>query len=107
SMGGQPANYVILFHGGTHFTWYYHLRKGSVAVAVNQTVKAGTQLGLAASSGNSTAPHLHFESRYRGTFYDPSAGPCRWGARCWVNQAPIRRDLYLEDFAIHDTNFTD
>lgn len=104
SMSGQPANYVILYHGGTHYSWYWHLRKNSVAVSVGQIVRAGTQLGLAASSGNSTGPHLHFESRLNNTWFEPSAGSCRAGGSGWVSQIPVRRDMYLEDIAIHDTN---
>src|SRR5688572_25135496 len=46
---GQPPNYVILFHGGTHYSWYWHLRKGSVAVTVAQQVRAGTQIGQVGS----------------------------------------------------------
>src|SRR5262245_13087077 len=45
SLQGQPANYVILFHGGVHYTWYWHLRRGSVAVGVGQEVRAGSQIG--------------------------------------------------------------
>jgi murein DD-endopeptidase MepM/ murein hydrolase activator NlpD len=101
---GQPANYVVIYHGGTHYTWYWHLRRNSVAVTVGQPVRAGTQIGLAASSGNSTGPHLHFESRNNGTFFEPSAGTCRPGQTGWVNQIPIRRDTWIEDFAIHNTN---
>ncbi|EEF62200.1 M23 family metallopeptidase [Pedosphaera parvula] len=104
SMGGQPANYVVIFHGGTHYTWYYHLRNGSIAVTNGQVLKAGTQVGLAASSGNSTGPHLHFESRFNNTFYEPSAGTCRPGTTGWVHQIPIRRDMWIEDFAMHNTN---
>ena len=103
-MAGQPANYVVLFHGGTQYTWYFHLRENSVAVSTGQVVLAGTQLGLAGSSGNSSGPHLHFESRFNGTYYEPSAGPCRAGESDWVNQIPIRRELWLEDFAMHNTN---
>ena len=104
AMQGQPANYVVLSHGNTQYTWYWHLRSNSVAVSVNQVVKAGTQLGLAASSGNSTAPHLHFESRFGGTYFEPSAGNCNVGSSYWVNQIPIRRDMWIEDFAVHNTN---
>jgi hypothetical protein len=102
SQANQPANYVVIYHGGTQYTWYYHLRRGSISVVSNQVVKAGTQIGLAGSSGNSTAPHLHFESRYNGTYFEPSAGNCRTGATDWVNQLPIRRDLWMEDFGMHN-----
>jgi murein DD-endopeptidase MepM/ murein hydrolase activator NlpD len=101
---GQPANYVILQHAGTHYSWYWHLRQNSVAVTNGQFVRAGTQIGLAASSGNSTGPHLHFESRNNGLAYEPSAGPCRPGPSYWVNQDPIRRDTWIADFAMHNTN---
>ena len=102
SMNNQPANYVVLFHGGTQYTWYYHLRRGSVAVVTNQFVKAGTQIGLAGSSGNSTGPHLHFESRNNGTWFEPSTGNCHPGTSDWVSQIPIRRDTWIEDFGMHN-----
>ena len=90
---------VILQHSGTHYSWYWHLRSNSVAVAVGQVVRAGTQIGLVGSNGVSTGPHLHFESHYNGAVYEPSAGACRPGPSGWVSQIPIRRDLYLEQFA--------
>jgi murein DD-endopeptidase MepM/ murein hydrolase activator NlpD len=101
---GQPANYVILQHSGTHYSYYWHMRSNSVAVAVGQFVPAGTQLGLAASSGQSDWPHLHFESHFNGAVYEPSAGPCRAGASDWVSQISIRRDMYIEEFSMHNTN---
>ncbi len=105
SISGQPANFVRLDHGGTHETWYFHLKNGSVAVSVGQVVKAGTQLGLTASSGSSTAPHLHFESRYQGTYYEPYAGPCRPGASNWLNQIPIPSTLRVRDFTFSPNAF--
>lgn len=104
SLANVPANYVILDHGGTHDSWYWHLRKNSVAVTVNQFVKAGTQLGLTASSGYSNWPHLHFESHYGGVRYEPYAGTCRPGPSNWVNQQPIRRDTCLGDFSMLATD---
>lgn len=92
------ANYVILYHGGTHYSWYWHLRKFSVAVTLNQTVPAGTQLGLTGSSGFSSGPHLHFESHNEGKVYEPYAGSCRPGNSNWVSQIPVRRDTYLQSF---------
>lgn len=101
SLENRPANYVILFHGGTHYTHYFHLRRGSVTVTNGQTVHAGQQIGLAASSGYSNWPHLHFESRNNGFVYEPSQGPCRPGTSRWVNQIPIPRHTWIEYFAMH------
>jgi len=103
--GSEPSNYVRIDHGGTQETWYFHLKKGSVSVAVGQHVVAGTQIGLTGSSGDSTGPHLHFESRFNGTYFEPSAGPCRPGASNWVNQVPVRRELYVKDFAFSPNTF--
>jgi murein DD-endopeptidase MepM/ murein hydrolase activator NlpD len=100
----QAANYVVLQHNGSHYSYYWHFRSNSVAVAVGQVVRAGTQLGLAGSSGISDWPHLHFESHYNGAVYEPSAGPCRSGSSDWVSQIAIRRDFYIEELALHNTN---
>jgi hypothetical protein len=68
------ANYVTVRHDvNGYVTKYYHLKKGSVAVAVGDRVKAGTVLGQAASSGVSNGPHLHFQVEVDGTAVDPFA----------------------------------
>ncbi|HMS56651.1 MAG TPA: M23 family metallopeptidase [Fimbriimonadaceae bacterium] len=97
---GQPANYVVLYHGGQHYSLYWHLKRGSVNVSVGQSVRAGHQLGLTASSGNSTGPHLHFESWNNGTWYEPCAGSNRPGPSFWESQQPVLRTLLVRDLNI-------
>lgn len=92
------GNWVMLHHGGTHYTRYFHMRTGSVDVVVGQHVSAGTQLGLAASSGRSNWPHLHFQSENDGRVYEPHAGPCREGPSYWTEQRPIQRAFYAAEF---------
>ncbi|HEV8628970.1 MAG TPA: peptidoglycan DD-metalloendopeptidase family protein, partial [Thermoanaerobaculia bacterium] len=94
---GARANYVLLGHENGYTTWYLHLRRDSVAVAVGQHVAAGTQLGLTGSSGFSTWPHLHFETSKDGQWLEPSAGPCRGGDSLWVDQSVVLRDFYVAD----------
>jgi hypothetical protein len=92
------GNYVILDHGGSYETWYFHLRRGSVAVGPGQPVTAGEQIGLTASSGRSSSPHLHFETHFEGGWVEPSAGVCRPGESLWAAQPPVVRELYAADF---------
>ncbi|HEX3125779.1 MAG TPA: M23 family metallopeptidase [Thermoanaerobaculia bacterium] len=96
----NQANYVVIDHGSGIIAWYFHLKAGSVAVAPGQTVAAGTQLGLTGSSGFSNWPHLHFETRQNGTWFEPSAGPCRTGDSLWASQTPVMRDFYMADFLL-------
>jgi hypothetical protein len=103
--GPQKANYVVLDHGDTHYSLYWHMKTNSVAVTKGQSVRAGTQLGQTGSSGSSTAPHLHFESRYNGKSYEPYAGPCRAGTSNWVQQQPIRREVYASDLILSNDSF--
>lgn len=53
------GNHVVLrLADGTHFV-FAHLRRGSVRVAVGQSVSLGEVIGECGNSGNSTEPHLH------------------------------------------------
>ncbi len=95
----DPANYVIIGHGGGHRTLYWHLANGSVSVQVNDVVAAGQQIGLAASSGFSNWPHLHFEVQRNGVVNEPYTGTCNPGTSGWANQTPIFRVFRPRDFA--------
>ena len=61
--------YVLLDHPEEYQTMYGHLSR--IIVTDGQTVDAGEVIGLSGNSGRSTAPHLHFEIRQRGTSMDP------------------------------------
>jgi murein DD-endopeptidase MepM/ murein hydrolase activator NlpD len=54
------GNYVIMRRGDV-FAAFAHLAPGSVAVAPGQAVRNGDVLGRVGHTGNSTAPHLHFQ----------------------------------------------
>jgi len=101
-----PANYVKIDHGNGQTTTYFHMKKDSVAVVVGQQVTAGQQIGLTASSGNSTAPHLHFQSEFNGVVYEPFSGSARPGLSGWVSQPPFRADLYLMALVITDQDLS-
>jgi murein DD-endopeptidase MepM/ murein hydrolase activator NlpD len=54
------GNHVVLRQGDV-WAAFAHLTTGSVAVSVGQTVRTGDVLGRVGHTGNSTAPHLHFQ----------------------------------------------
>jgi hypothetical protein len=89
---GQPANYVVIRHPDNTYAWYWHLRKNSVEVSVNESVQQGQELGLAGSSGQSTDAHLHFETgEYIDTFWqrrDPWHGTLNTLPSLWAVQEP-------------------
>lgn len=65
------GNYVILRHPNGLETVYGHLNKA--LVKPDQVVRAGDPIGLGGSTGRSTGPHLHFETRFMGYAINPSA----------------------------------
>lgn len=65
------GNYIIVAHSGDIETLYGHLQ--SILSVPGEKVEAGDAIGIGGSTGNSTGPHLHFETRIRGEAIDPSA----------------------------------
>jgi hypothetical protein len=59
--GDYAGNYVAVEIAPGVFAIYGHLQPGSVAVRVGERVTTGQRLGRLGNSGNSTAPHLHFQ----------------------------------------------
>jgi hypothetical protein len=55
------GNSVILDLGEQHYAMYAHMQPGTIQVRVGQRVGAGQLIGLVGNSGNSVAPHLHFQ----------------------------------------------
>ena len=66
---GAFGNLVIIRHDNGIETFYAHLSKRTVEVG--DWVNAGEVIGLGGSTGRSTGPHLHFETRYNGYAFDP------------------------------------
>lgn len=55
------GNFISLDLGNGRYAHYAHLQPGSLRVKVGDRVKTGQVLGLLGNSGNSDAPHLHFQ----------------------------------------------
>lgn len=66
---GAYGNIVVLRHENGIETFYAHLSQR--LVEKDQWVNAGDVIGYGGSTGRSTGPHLHFETRYKGFAFDP------------------------------------
>lgn len=67
---GGYGNLVEIDHGGGYTTRYAHLSR--IDVRRGQSVSPGQVIGAAGSTGRSTGPHLHYETRVRGRPVDPA-----------------------------------
>lgn len=69
SWQGGYGNMVEIDHENGLSTRFGHLSK--IDVKVGQTVKIGDVIGRIGSTGRSTGPHLHYETRVNDTAVDP------------------------------------
>jgi murein DD-endopeptidase MepM/ murein hydrolase activator NlpD len=67
-MGGY-GKMVEIDHGNGLSTRYAHL--SAIAVQEGQTIESGAVIGAIGSTGRSTSPHLHYETRIDGEPIDP------------------------------------
>src|SRR5262249_30068506 len=84
-----PVNYVEIDHGNGWHTFYFHFRTNSILVHVGDHVVAGQVLGLAGSSGFSTAAHLHFEVQHNGDVVEEEYDP----TTLWANPLPYQGNV--------------
>lgn len=68
---GGYGNAITIDHGNGLSTLYGHMSQ--LIASVGQMVAPGQVIGLVGSTGNSTGPHLHFETRMNGERMDPAS----------------------------------
>ena len=66
---GGYGRVIDIDHGNSMSTRYGHL--SAIDVRVGQSIRTGQIIGRIGSTGRSTGPHLHYETRVRGGAVDP------------------------------------
>jgi murein DD-endopeptidase MepM/ murein hydrolase activator NlpD len=99
--GKAPDNLTLATIGGNHVTidmgdgryaLYAHLIPGSITVHVGDHVGRGEKIGLLGNSGNSDAPHLHFQVMDRPGSLEGTSLPFVFESMELEGRAPIRLD---------------
>ena len=54
------GNSVVIDHGNAEYSYFAHMKPGSVRVRAGDRVKQGDQIGEIGFSGDAFAPHLHY-----------------------------------------------
>ncbi len=90
SFNGSNWNAVYVQHPDGSTAWYGHLKKGTLTnKAIGEPINSGDYIGIIASSGISTGPHLHFELHNNAnTPIEPFLGTCNTtnSDSLWVKQ---------------------
>lgn len=87
-MNNTNWNAIFIQHADGTVAWYGHMKKNSLTnKQIGDAVVTGEKLGIVASSGASTAPHLHFEIHDAlNNVVDPFNGTCSSNPSMWLNQ---------------------
>jgi murein DD-endopeptidase MepM/ murein hydrolase activator NlpD len=66
---GGYGNMIEIDHGGGLTTRFGHL--SAIEVETGREVRIGAVIGRVGSTGRSTGPHIHYETRVNGEAVDP------------------------------------
>ncbi|HEX4302992.1 MAG TPA: M23 family metallopeptidase [Rhizomicrobium sp.] len=91
--GGDPGNHVVIDHGRDEFSMIAHFMAGSLLVKAGDAVKQGQALGRLGHSGDTNAPHCHYQLQAGPDWQNADALPVRFTN---VDQAILDRGTYFE-----------
>lgn len=102
------GNYIAVELSDGLITYYMHMKNGTLTNKdTGDVVNVGEYLGVVASSGNSTGPHLHFEVRspyseidpfFNGACHDDHAGLVT--SSFWADEEPYMNPKILSVFTL-------
>lgn len=98
-------NAVYVQHADGSVAWYGHMKSGTLtAKGIGEAVEQGEYLGVVASSGCSTGPHLHLEVyKAEVELIDPFSGDCNaLNASSWWADQPENRTSRINVLLTHD-----
>ncbi len=107
---GLSANYIIIQHADGSLALYWHMKKNSItSKTIGQTVVVGEKIGVVASSGSSSGPHLHFEvwsGNTASTRIDPYYGTCNLlNASSWWTSQKLASEPAILKASVHITDY--
>lgn len=76
--GGDPGNHVIIDHGNGEFSMMAHFMAGSLRVSNGARVTQGEIIAQLGNSGDSSAPHVHYQLQGGPMWEVATALPCRF-----------------------------
>jgi murein DD-endopeptidase len=100
------GNGVIIDHGNGLQSYYCHLKKDSITVAIGDEVKKGDAIAQVGQSGFAEFPHLHFTVIWEGGQIDPFTGNLKDDGCGKVKDNLWEDDLAYEPYAIFDGGFS-
>lgn len=75
---GDPGNHAIIDHGNGEFSLIAHMKAGSLLLSKGETVVQGQPIGLLGNSGDSFAPHVHYQLQDGPDWPSANGLPCRF-----------------------------
>ncbi len=93
------GNHIIQDLGGGVWAAYAHLQKGSLLVKPGDTVKAGQVIARLGNTGNSNAPHLHFQLMNGPNLVGSDGLPFVIDSFDYAGFIPIQRIIDMDDYA--------
>jgi murein DD-endopeptidase MepM/ murein hydrolase activator NlpD len=69
------GNYVVIDHANGEFSVYCHLQEGSIRVKPGDRVNKAMVIAKVGNTGNSGAPHLHFQLMDSPDFFTANGLP--------------------------------